>query len=122
MDICGIGVDIVSIARVRKILERHPVRFPQKLLHPNECDDYHRQNDPTRFLARRFAAKEATVKALGLGFTEGIYACKIYVKHDKFGCPSVVLPALLNQHKTWLSISDEKDYAIAQAIVLKHGD
>ncbi len=129
MNLCnvlGVGVDIVSVARVRKILERHPARFPQKLLHPQEHGDYRDQRDPPQFLARRFAAKEALVKALGLGFTGGAYARRIWIRHDAAGRPSAVLPAgspldprPLCRRRALLSIADEKDYAVAYAIILE---
>ena len=121
--IAGIGIDIVSIERVRKVLNRHPLRFPQRVLHPGERDDYRSQRDPSRFLARRFAAKEAVVKALGLGFSKGAYARRIWIRRDKLGRPSAVLPPDLSssvgRDTTLLSISDERDYAVAQAIILK---
>ncbi len=120
--IWGIGVDIVSVARVRGVLKRHPVRFPRKVLHPQEHAEYRGQLDPSRFLARRFAVKEAVVKALGLGFTGGAYARSIQIKHDAHGRPLAVLPANLpashRRCKALLSITDERDYAVAQAIVL----
>ena len=120
MKIRGIGIDIVSIARVRRVFKRHPVRFANRLLHPDEREDYRGHFDPARFLARRFAAKEAVVKALGLGFTSGAYARRICVTHDALGRPAAVLdlPSLSPADKALLSIADEKDYAIAQAVVL----
>lgn len=118
----GIGIDVVSVTRVARVLRRHPLRFLKKLLHPQEYTDYHRQKHPARFLARRFAAKEAVVKALGSGFTGGAYACKMRIDHDQLGKPEVILPpGLLPPHKryrTLLSVSDENDYAIAEAIML----
>ncbi len=120
MGIIGIGVDIVSVARVRGVLERHPARFPRKLLHPREHGEYRGQLDPPGFLARRFAAKEAVVKALGLGFTGGAYARRIWIRHDARGRPSAVLdlPAPHRRCTTLLSVADEKDYAVAQAVIL----
>ena len=120
--ITGIGVDVVSVARVAKVLRRHPVRFPNRLLHFKEYEDYQAQRDPPRFLARRFAAKEAIVKALGLGFTCGVYANKICVKHDARGRPHAVLPPELSharsevRYHVLLSIADEREYAVAQAV------
>ena len=116
----GIGVDIVSVARVASVLRRHPSRFPEKVLHRGEYGAYRAQRDPARFLARRFAAKEAVVKALGLGFTGGAYANRIRVAHDARGRPSVVLPPDLPlppcRREVLLSIADEKAYAVAQAV------
>ena len=120
MEITGIGIDIVSIARMRRVLERHPERCPRRLLHPGEREDYRAQRDPARFLARRFAAKEAIVKALGSGFSNGAYASRIWIKHDAHGRPSAVLPPARERGAgtTLLSVSDEKGYAVAHAIIL----
>ncbi len=121
--ILGIGVDIVSVARVKRVLARHPERFPQRVLHPREHRDYRMQGKSPSFLARRFAAKEAVVKALGLGFTGGAYARRIRIGHDSLGRPSAALPPGLPRTRrrctALLSIADEKDYAVAQAIVLE---
>ena len=120
-NIMGIGVDIVSVARMRKVLERHPLRFPRRVLHPQEHEDYRGQRDPLRFLARRFAAKEAVAKALGLGFTSGAYARRIRIEHDALGRPTAVvdLPPPHLPRTALLSIADEKDYAVAQAVVIQ---
>lgn len=129
-DVLGIGVDIVSVARVEKILARHPERFPRRILHPGERADYRERADycgsppfHARFLARRFAAKEAVVKALGLGFTGGAYARRIRIEHDALGRPQAALPpdlpAARRRCVALLSIADEKEYAVAQAIVVE---
>lgn len=119
--ILGIGVDIVSVARVKRVLARHPERFPQRVLHPEEQRDYLGQGRSPRFLARRFAAKEAVVKALGSGFTGGAYPRRIPIRHDALGRPSAALPpgSPKRRRTALLSISDEKDYAVAQAIILE---
>ena len=117
--ILGVGVDIVSVARVRRVLERHPARFPRRVLHPEERGEYGEHADPSRFLARRFAAKEAIAKALGLGFTGGAYARRIRIGHDARGRPRAVLPADFRHRQALLSIADEKNYAVAQAVVFE---
>ena len=122
-DVLGIGIDIVSTERVAAVLRRHPARFLRKVLHPREYRGYDKSRYPARFLARRFAAKEAVVKALGLGFTGGAYACRIRIDHDSLGKPEVILPRDLlpcshGRYRTLLSVSDEHRYAAAQAIVL----
>lgn len=120
----GIGTDIVEVARIGSTLERHGEKFAQRILHPNEYQQWQQHAQPQAFLAKRFAAKEAVGKALGTGLGEGVTAADIEVDHADNGCPVVVLH---HQAKTrllelggkqcWLSISDEKAYAVAFAVV-----
>ena len=70
--IAGIGTDIIRIDRIAAALERHGDRFAEKILGPQELEKYHRRKAKVeargiRFLATRFAAKEAFSKAIGLG-------------------------------------------------------
>ena len=120
--ISGIGIDIVKIERVRRILAKYPQSLPARILHPQEYDDYKTRKDPAAFLARQFAAKEAISKALGSGFTENLYLSSILVGRDRYGKPyaTLTLPSKENSKRTILvSIGDETDYAIAQAIVME---
>ena len=64
--IAGIGTDIAAVARLGKLYERHGERALEKILAPAERDAFTRTADPARFLAKRFAAKEAFGKALGI--------------------------------------------------------
>ena len=86
----GLGVDIVEIERMKALLERRP-RFAEQVFSPEErayCDG---TASPATHYATRFAAKEAVVKALGTGFSEGIWVRDIEVERDKNGRPSVKL-------------------------------
>ena len=86
----GLGVDIVDIARMRRILERTP-SFARKVYSDEErayCLD---KATPEVHFATRFAAKEAVVKALGTGFSEGIGVRDIEVRRTSKGRPYVVL-------------------------------
>lgn len=86
----GLGVDIVDIARMRRIMERTP-RFVQKVFSEDErayCDGC---ANPEAHYATRFAAKEAVVKALGCGFTGGITVRDIEVARNAKGAPRVIL-------------------------------
>lgn len=116
----GIGTDIVSVERIRQIHERFQQRFAQKILSPDELSEYHLGQQPVYFLAKRFAAKEATVKALGTGFSQGIHYADISVIHDERGKPGLqlsgeagVISNQLGVNRIHLSISDEKEYALA---------
>ncbi len=120
--IYGIGIDIVSIDRIKRILGKYPKRFPKRILHPQEYTDYSKRQDKAAFLARQFAAKEAVSKAMGSGFTENLYPKSILIKRDQYGKPYAILNQSEKQptNQTILvSISDEATYAIAQAIIVK---
>ena len=118
--IFGIGTDIVGIARIEAALARHGERFAQRILADEEWAAYQQAGQPARMLAKRFAAKEAAAKAFGTGFSGGLSLRHIAIRHDARGRP------LLSFHgqaevfcrtqgigQSYLSISDEHDYAIA---------
>ena len=120
----GIGVDIVAIARVRAALSLHGERFARHLLAQDEWDAYLSARDAGRFLAKRFAAKEAFAKALGTGLRAPVTLTAIAIMHDEAGRPQLraVSPALAEwlaeRRLTWqVSISDEADYAVAFVVV-----
>ncbi len=124
--IFGIGTDIVRISRIQKSLDRYGERFARRILAGQELDDFQRTLHPARFLARRFAAKEAVVKAYGTGFTRGMTFQDIVVSHDAAGKPLLVLAgrALELQREMgigekFISISDEQEYAVAFVTLLK---
>jgi len=121
--IVGIGTDIVAVARLRGMWERHGDRALDKLLAPNELDDFARAADKGRFLAKRFAAKEAFAKAFGSGVRPPVLLPAIAVGHDALGKPKfnfhgqlaeIVENRRLTAH---LSISDEAEYAVAYVLL-----
>lgn len=65
--IYGVGTDLIRMARIGAVLERHPQRFAQRLLHAQELAQYAQSRRPANFLAKAWAAKEAFGKALGTG-------------------------------------------------------
>ena len=121
--IYGIGTDIVAVARLRGMWERHGDKVLEKLLAPQEMPDFAKAADKGRFLAKRFAAKEAFSKALGTGVRPPATLPAIAVSHDDLGKPVLdfapKLSALLQEKnlKAHLSISDEADYAVAYVIL-----
>ena len=124
--IVGTGLDIVEINRIQLMHDRHPVKFAERILSESEMQEYHESNYPVRFLAKRFAAKEAVAKALGTGFSAGIEMKMIAVGHDESGRPLVELALAaktradqLGVVASWLSISDEKHYATAFVVMEK---
>lgn len=116
--ICGVGIDVVEIERVRRALRRHPSRFPARVLHRRERALYAGQRDPGAFLARQWALKEAVAKALGRGFAHGLYPANIFVGRDRAGCPYAVLPSGFERRRVLVSVSAERRYAVAQATAL----
>lgn len=123
--IAGVGTDIVAVARLRALYERHGERALEKLLAPSEVADFAKTRDPGRFLAKRFAAKEALGKALGIGVVAPATLPNIAVGHDALGKPEFAFaPALagfLNERNliAHLSISDEAEYALAFVVMEK---
>ena len=122
--IFGIGTDIVSTSRIAAVWERHGEAFAQRILAPQEWAGFVEAGQPARFLAKRFAAKEAFAKALGTGIRAPATWHNIRVAHDELGKPMLDfdpdLAALLARHAICshhLSISDEKELAAAFVIL-----
>jgi len=124
--IVGVGTDIVCIGRMRNNLERFGERFACRILDAGELEEYRDERFPERLLAKRFAVKEAVAKALGTGFRDGVTPRQIAVVHDPLGKPAVRLagPArrlsdALGVGATLVSISDEREHAIAFVVLLR---
>ena len=123
--IFGIGTDIVAVARLRAMWERHGDKALERLLAPQEVADFAKAADKGRFLAKRFAAKEAFAKAYGTGVRDPVLLTSIAVTHDGLGRPMIdCCGALAEMVKNQgliahLSISDEADYAVAYVILEK---
>ena len=119
----GIGTDIVAVKRLQGMWERHGERALGKLLAPQELAEFAQAAAKGRFLAKRFAAKEAFGKALGIGLVAPATLPSIGINHDALGRPlfeyATALAAHLAQRRliAHLSISDERDYAIAFVIL-----
>jgi len=124
MPILGHGVDLVETTRIAALLDRHGDRFLDRIYTPAErdyCDRDHRRR--LEKLAARFAAKEAILKALGTGLTQGIAWTEVEVARDAMGRPGVRLTgrAAAEAKKRgiaeWsLSLSHSGGLAIASAI------
>ena len=119
----GIGTDIVRIERIRKSLERHGERFALRILAASEVEAWRAHRDPARFLAKRFAAKEAFGKALGTGVAVPATLHAVAVGHDALGKPDYRYDDRLAAHMrerglcAHLSISDEVDNVVAFALI-----
>ena len=121
--IYGIGTDLVAIERTQAMWERHGERALEKLLAPSEREECRAHAAPGRFLAKRFAAKEALGKALGTGIRAPVLLPAIAVVHDDQGKPAFSFAAELGD---WiearrlvahLSLSDEAGQALAFVVV-----
>lgn len=122
--IFGIGIDIAEIARFEASFRRFGTRFPERILSPSELAGFPRARNPGRYLAMRFAAKEATSKALGTGFKQGISPRQISVVHAPSGKPSLAVSdhaaALFERHgiiASHVSLSDDAGLAIAYVVL-----
>ena len=125
--IVGIGVDIICIARMVKILERHNQHFAKRILTEREMLVYEKAPNPAAFLAKRFAAKEAAAKALGTGIGKVSFR-HIEVSNNSLGAPILTLlgyAAELQQTlaitRCHLSITDETDHAVAFVVLESDG-
>lgn len=125
--IYGIGTDIVEVARMAASLERHGEGFARRILALRERDEFSAAPDPARFLAKRFAAKEAFGKALGTGVVAPATLHAVAVTHDERGKPLFAYSETLSAHlaertlSAHLSLSDERDYVVAFALIERHG-
>jgi len=122
--IVGTGLDIVEVNRIQDIFDRHSLQFAERILCASELQEFHLHKYPVRYLAKRFAAKEAVAKALGTGFSAGIGMKMIAITHDDLGRPLIELSDAaklradeLGVSASWLSISDEKHYATAFVVM-----
>lgn len=88
--IFGIGVDVLEAARIKRVHEKYGAHFVERLLMPAERAQLSKTKRTDRFLAMRFAAKEAIVKAMGTGFAHGVWIRDVGVVQNSWGRPEVV--------------------------------
>jgi holo-[acyl-carrier protein] synthase len=122
--IVGVGVDLVEIARIEGALARWGDRFLDRILGPEEVLQARAVRHPARFLAKRFAAKEAAAKALHTGMQGGVTFTQILVSHSAVGAPRLALcgraaevAAALGAARLHLTISDERTHAVAVVVL-----
>ena len=122
--IFGIGTDIVEVSRIAASIEEFGDAFAARILAESELESYQQTTIKARFLAKRFAAKEAFSKALGTGLRAPATFQNIAVSHDDLGKPLLILAKELQlflQAKkisyTHISISDEKNLATAFVVL-----
>lgn len=127
--IFGIGTDILETRRVAETYERFGQRFVERLLMPEELPLLPRTRHTVRFLAMRFAAKEAIVKAMGTGFANGMWIRDAGVKPDRFGRPEIIFSTRgrrlcdeLGIGDGHLTLSDEAGLVVAVAVLMRRTD
>ena len=122
--IYGIGVDVLELARIERTLARFGQHFIDRLLLPAERAQLSGTARPGRFLAMRFAAKEAVVKAMGTGFAHGMWIRDVGVVQNRWGKPEVVYSARGERMRKKLGIgaghvtlTDEAGLIVAVAVL-----
>ena len=122
--IFGVGTDIVELSRVQAVYERFGERFVERLLMDEEAELFRRSKHPVRFLAMRFAAKEATVKAMGTGVAHGVWIRDVGITANDWGRPLVIWSERgqrvcdrLGIGKGHVSLTDDAGLVIAFAVV-----
>ncbi len=126
MIICN-GIDIIDIRRIKKTIDKYNYKFKNKCFHLEEIKKSESKFKSVESYAKRYAAKEACAKALGTGLARGVFWKDIEVQNDQYGKPKIKLhnKALKyfenlsknNECSIEVSLSDEKNYAIANVII-----
>ncbi|MFT8229755.1 MAG: holo-ACP synthase [Enterobacterales bacterium] len=126
MTIIGIGIDIVEIKRIKNILFRFGDKFVKKILSENEYNKYYTCKQPIRFLSKKFAAKEAISKSLGVGINNNIIFPHLIINNDYLGKPFVklfgaakILAKTLQVNTIHITLTDERKYVCAMVILEK---
>lgn len=124
MAIVGIGTDIVEIARIEAVIARSGDRLARRVLSEHEWNIWETHQQPVRFLAKRFAVKEAASKALGTGIRNGLAFEQFEVYNDELGKPKLrlwgaaaELAAQLGVAHMHVTLADERHYACATVIM-----
>ena len=127
--IVGLGIDIIDNRRIENTLKKFGLKFKKRCFLENEIKKSEQRIKQINFFAKRYAAKEACAKALGTGLAKGVFWKDIEVFNDQNGKPFIKLHNkalnLLNKNfnfpcKIELSLSDEKNYSMANVIIFKY--
>ncbi|NMN90845.1 holo-[acyl-carrier-protein] synthase len=124
MPILGLGTDIVEVARITAVVERSGERLARRILTDREWMQYQQHQQPIRFLAKRFAAKEAAAKAFGTGIRDGLAFSQFEIFNDEQGKPclrflgrAAELAECMGVKYVHLTLADERRYACATVII-----
>ena len=125
MSIVGIGTDIVEISRIATMSDTTRERLAKRVLTPNEYQHFcilnvKSSNSATRYLAKRWAGKEAAAKALGTGIADGVSFQHLEIRTLESGQPileltdrALEIARSQNANHWHISLADEKLYATA---------
>ena len=124
--IFGVGTDIVQYSRVEETYERFGEHFVNRLLMDEERALFEQTKRPVRFLAMRFAAKEAAVKAMGTGFANGMWIRDVGTTNNDWGRPLLIwsprgqkVCEKLGIGEGHVSLTDEAGLILAFAVVMQ---
>jgi len=124
--IFGIGIDVLQVERIERVFAKHGERFVAHLLMPQERAQLAETARPSRFLAMRFAAKEAIVKGMGTGFSHGIWIRDVGIVQNSWGKPEVVYSERgakvrdgLGIGEGHVTLTDEAGLVVAVAVLLR---
>lgn len=124
--IFGIGIDVLKADRVERVYRKYGERFVSHLLMPEERAQLAHTARPSRFLAMRFAAKEAIVKGMGTGFAHGVWIRDVGIVQNTWGRPEIVYSARganvrdgLGIGEGHVTLSDEAGLIVAVAVLMR---
>ncbi len=124
--IIGIGTDIIDTRRIKSVINKYGEKFKRRCFSNNEIIRSENHIKTANSYAKRYAAKEACSKALGTGLAKGIFWKDVEVVNDKYGKPFIKLhnnalkrinEITKKDYNIEVSLSDEKNYAIANVII-----
>ncbi len=124
--IFGVGTDILELARIQETYNRFGEHFVHRILMDEERELFRRSKWPVRFLAMHFAAKEATVKAMGTGFSHGMWIRDVGIVNNDWGRPEIIWSGRgqdvcdeLGIGGGHVSLSDDAGLILAFAVVMR---
>ena len=124
MSIFGIGVDLVNSKRIQLLYQKYGDRFPKRILDDDEMQLFENSKNKERYLCNAFAGKEAAVKALGTGFSQGVHWKDFGLSRKSSGQPQLHYTKKIKEKfnslgisSSHISISDEDPWSIAMVVL-----
>lgn len=124
MSIFGIGVDLVNAKRIQLLYQKYGDRFPKRILDDDEMHLFENSKNKERYLCNAFAGKEAAVKALGTGFSQGVHWKDFGLSRKSSGQPQLHYTKKIKEKfnslgisSSHISISDEDPWSIAMVVL-----